>query len=120
MFGVVVLIAAGVGGLLNIGNARRDVVLTPVPLTSYAGLESSASFSSDGNQVAFVWNGEKQDNFDICVKLLGSESPLRITSDPAPDFSPAWSPDGQSIAFLRAIDTTNAEVLVIPGTGGAE
>jgi dipeptidyl aminopeptidase/acylaminoacyl peptidase len=26
---------------------------------------------------------------------------LRLTSDPKPDVSPAWSPDGRTIAFLR-------------------
>jgi Tol biopolymer transport system component len=46
----------------------------------------------DGNQVAFVWNGPKQDNDDIYVKLIGTENALRLTSDPEPDGSPAWSP----------------------------
>jgi hypothetical protein len=40
-----------------------------VPLTSYPGLERHPSFSPDGNQVAFSWNGEKQDSFDIYLKL---------------------------------------------------
>ena len=30
------------------------------------------SFSPDGNKVAFVWNGEKEDNYDIYVKQIGS------------------------------------------------
>jgi Tol biopolymer transport system component/DNA-binding winged helix-turn-helix (wHTH) protein len=122
IFGIslVVSIAAGAGWFLNLRSARQDIAFTSVPLTSYAGLESSASFSPDGNEVAFVWNGEKQDNFDIYVKLIGSESPLRITKDPARDFSPAWSPEGRSIAFLRAIGENKAAVFLIPPIGGAE
>ena len=46
-----------------------------VPLTSYAGFEQSPSFSPDGNQVVFSWDGEKQDNFDIYLKLIGSPTP---------------------------------------------
>ena len=42
----------------------------------------SPPFSPDGNQVAFSWNGEKQDNFDIYVKLIGSEGQLRLTTAP--------------------------------------
>src|SRR5262249_31848706 len=42
-----------------------------VPLTSYAGLGQSPSSSPDGNQVAFSWNGDKQNNFDIYLKLVG-------------------------------------------------
>ena len=37
------------------------------PLTTLPGLESAATFSPDGNQVAFVWDGEKGDNEDIYV-----------------------------------------------------
>ena len=42
------------------------------------------SFSPDGNQVAFAWNGESREQFDIYVKVVGSGSdPLRLTDDPA-------------------------------------
>ena len=74
--------------------------LVAVPLTSYPGNESSPSFSPDGTQVAFAWDGEKQDNSDIYVKQIGVEPPYRLTNHPAMDYSPAWSPDGRSIAFL--------------------
>ena len=72
-----------------------------VPLTSLVGNEFKPSFSPDGNQVAFLWSGEKNDNADIHVKLIGSETELRLTSDPAADNNPVWSPDGRWIAFLR-------------------
>ncbi len=36
-----------------------------VPFTSFQGLKDQPTFSPDGNAIAFVWNGEKQDNFDI-------------------------------------------------------
>jgi len=73
-----------------------------LPLTSYPGVQTAPTFSPDGRQVAFAWNGEKQDNFDIYVALVGSGAPpLRLTADPADDVSPAWSPDGRQIAFLR-------------------
>jgi serine/threonine protein kinase len=90
-----------------------------VPLTSYAGSERSPSFSPDGNQVAFSWNGEKQDNFDIYVKLIGSPTPLRLTTNPADDVSPAFSPDGRSIGFVRT-SKERATFIVIPSIGGPE
>ena len=90
-----------------------------VPLTSYAGFERSPSFSPDGNQVAFSWNGEKQDNFDIYVKLIGSPTPVRLTTDPADDISPAFSPDGRSIGFVR-VSKEHATFIVIPAIGGPE
>ncbi|HEY1214718.1 MAG TPA: winged helix-turn-helix domain-containing protein, partial [Bryobacteraceae bacterium] len=103
-FGIIVAVTAAVGWILGVRDTQPTMPLTAVPLTTYPGVAMQASFSPDGNQVAFVWNGEKQDNFDIYVKLIGSETLLRITNNSAPEFSPAWSPDGRSIAYLRAID----------------
>ena len=91
-----------------------------VPLTSYVGNECCPSFSPDGNQVAFVWDGPKQDNHDIYVKLIGTEHAVRLTSDPAADDSPAWSPDGRYIAFLRQLPGSKAGVFLVPAIGGPE
>jgi Tol biopolymer transport system component len=70
--------------------------------------------------VAFVWDGEKQDNSDIYVKLIGAPGHLRLTSHPAAEFSPAWSPDGRWIAFLRELSAGKAAVLLVPALGGPE
>jgi Tol biopolymer transport system component/DNA-binding winged helix-turn-helix (wHTH) protein len=115
-----ILIAGVTGWFFGRRNPPKEISTTPTPLTSYAGQDGHASFSPDGNQVAFAWNGEKQDNFDIYVKLIGSETLLRITTNPAADFMPAWSPDGRSIAFLRMLSATRAAVFLIPAVGGAE
>jgi Tol biopolymer transport system component/DNA-binding winged helix-turn-helix (wHTH) protein len=97
------------------------VVLTPVPLTTYRGNEEAPSFSPDGSQVAFQWDGEKQDNFDIYVKAMGPDAvPLRLTTDPLPDRMPSWSPDGSTIAFLRIMAPGQGELILIPALGGPE
>jgi Tol biopolymer transport system component len=91
-----------------------------VPFTSFPGREDHADFSPDGNQIAFVWDGEKGNNPDIYVKSLNGERPLRVTSDPAIDILPAWSPDGQRIAFVR-IEEGRFAVYTVPSLGnGAE
>ena len=91
-----------------------------VPLTSYPGIERDPALSPDGNHVAFTWNGEKQDNLDIYLKLIGGGAPLRLTTNPLPDISPAWSPDGRTIAFLRRLGSDRTELLLIPALGGPE
>src|SRR5262249_44841903 len=66
-----ILAAAAVAVWFNRPNPEApEEPLVPVPLTSYPGNEGQASFSPDGNQVAFVRDGEKQDNNDIYVKLI--------------------------------------------------
>jgi Tol biopolymer transport system component/DNA-binding winged helix-turn-helix (wHTH) protein len=72
-----------------------------VALTTLPGVESFAAFSPDGNAIAFTWNGEKGDNFDVYVKDIGSSQVRRLTKDPGRDVSPVWSPDGRQIAFVR-------------------
>jgi eukaryotic-like serine/threonine-protein kinase len=90
-----------------------------VPVTSYPGRETTPSFSPDGSQLAFAWDGEKGNNLDIYVKVVGENRALRLTSDPQPNFSPVWSPDGRRIAFCRN-GKSGGEVVVIPALGGPE
>ena len=117
---VLLLLAAGLW--LRFHHPATSAGLAPktVPLTSYVGNECCPSFSPDGNQVAFVWDGPAQDNQDIYVKLIGTEHAVRLTNDPAPDHSPAWSPDGRYIAFLRDLPGSKAGVFLVPAIGGPE
>jgi Tol biopolymer transport system component/predicted Ser/Thr protein kinase len=113
----------GVGALWLMRTPAKipEAALNPVPLTTYPGFQGWPSFSPDGNQVAFVWNGEKRDNDDIYVKMIGTNGPpLRLTTDAAPDYGPAWSPDGRFIAFLRVLPSGKRAVLLIPAIGGLE
>jgi eukaryotic-like serine/threonine-protein kinase len=122
----VTLAVAGVALWINRSTTKMpEAPLTVVPLTTYPGQERQPSFSPDGNQVAFSWNGEKgekQDNFDIYVKLIGSGTQLRLTTAPEEDSNPAWSPDGSSIAFLREKPGGKAFVYLVspPGTPRAQ
>lgn len=99
-------------------NAGPDVSITP--LTSFTGSERGPSFSPDGNQLAFSWDGPREDNRDIYIKQVGPGDPVRLTTDPAEDLSPRCSPDGKWIAFLRKEPSRTASVYVIPALGGPE
>ena len=100
---------------------QRSADLTAMPLTAYPGEELVPSLSPDGSLVAFSWNGPRQDNFDIYLKLAGPGEPVRLTTDPARDDKPAYSPDGRRIAFLRFATTDeSADLFVVPALGGAE
>ena len=119
LVGVAAVLGARLWRLRADRPAPPTVALTAVPLTTYQGREREPTFSPDGNSVAFAWNGETENNWDIYIKLIGPGPPLRLTTDTAPDVSPAWSRDGRSIAFIRA-HGGRATVVVVPALGGPE
>ncbi len=96
---------------------RHVTILTGLP-----GREIAPTFSPDGSQIAFAWNGgaEGGNQFDLYVKSLGSERQLRLTHQPAPWITPAWSPDGSSIAFVRDAEDGGPGIFVVPALGGSE
>jgi Tol biopolymer transport system component len=120
--------AVAVAGLWFFRHSRRAVPPAPrvVTLTASQGDEGWPTFSPDGNQVAFSWDGEKAPegeprNYDIWLKMIGASQVRRLTTNPAPDLFPSWSPDGAQIAFLRDRPSTGfATVHVVSPLGGAE
>src|SRR5207249_11057314 len=91
-----------------------------VVVTSFEGGEYCPSFSPDGNQIAFVWDGQNHDNFDIYVMQVGGATPFRLTTGPASDVFPAWSPDGREIAFIRYQPNKLQAILAVSPLGGPE
>ncbi len=90
-------------------------------LTTLSGISRYPALSNDGEEVAFSWDGDNGDNFDIYLKLIGSPDVRRLTSDPAGDFWPSWSPDGRQIAFLRCKgNETGCRIHVTSPIGGSD
>jgi eukaryotic-like serine/threonine-protein kinase len=114
-----VVVAAGIGGFL-IFVPREPALLPPkiAPATTSGGEKNSPSLSHDGSWVAFQWNGEKQDNFDIYVQEVGGLGINRLTSDSADDAFPVWSPDDRQIAFARLSGDLYTLYLISPLGGG--
>ena len=90
----------------------------PMPFAVGAGIWKQPAFSPDGKRVAYSWNGGPLNNFDIYVKE-GSSDPRRLTTEDADDFSPSWSPDGNSVTFLRH-EGDKDQIFEIYADGGSE
>jgi serine/threonine protein kinase len=74
------------------------------------------SVSADGGWL--FYDSDLAGNSDIYRMRLPQSIPERLTSDPAPDFSPDPSPDGQSVAF-HSPRGSSRDVLLLPLDGGA-
>lgn len=99
--------------------ARNAEPIRLVPLTTYSGEFSKGSFSPDGNEIAYSWEGDQGDQgTDIYIKELGVEKPLQITRNFGFNFFPVWSPDGRYIAFLHGNNGEEPGIFVMPALGG--
>jgi len=120
--GLVGALALTAGGSLLWRSRGAEIPLPlVVPLTSTPGRETEPTFSPDGDQLAFAWNGEKLDNWDIYIKMIGSSETRRLTTDPALDRFPSWSPDGRQIAFIRTSREGEAGMIhLVSPLGGSD
>jgi serine/threonine protein kinase/Tol biopolymer transport system component len=112
----------GAGGRAGRGGAPAVVKFDQ--LTDQEGRESFPSLSPDGKFLLYVKSANG--NADIYLKRVGGGNPLDLTRDsPADDTQPAFSPDGQQIAFrseregggLFVMGATGESVRRITATG---
>jgi Tol biopolymer transport system component/DNA-binding winged helix-turn-helix (wHTH) protein len=118
LVGIAAVLAVATAALwFQISHRQED--LKPVPLVAQADC-ANATFSPDGNRVAFDHSGghaNHANNGGIYLKQVGGGSPVRLT-DSESDLAPSWSPDDRSIAFLRG-QGKDAAIMLIPAIGGS-
>ena len=99
---------------------RTVISPAPVPLTSSGGMVLNPSFSPDGSQVVFAWNGPRGGHHNLYLRLIDSNDLLRLTNGPMDEISPAWSPDGKRIAFVRKTGENRRALILISPLGSSE
>lgn len=73
------------------------------PVTAMSGLEMSPVLSPDGNFV--VYQSKIDGDWDLYLLRIGGRNPILLTAESdADDTQPAFSPDGQTIAFRSERD----------------
>jgi Tol biopolymer transport system component len=87
----------------NLAASQPPPIATFTKLTQLAGQELFPSISPDGKW--FVYASRASGNLDIYLRSVGGQTAINLTKDsPAADFMPAFSPDGESIAFRSERD----------------
>ena len=121
---IVVAVATLSVALVVVWRHQKPATAAPplrvVPLTTLTGAEHGPTFSPEGSEVAFAWDGEQQENTDIYVKRIGSPEVRRLTTDPEVDLAPQWSPDGTRIAFVRRETRTSYRIRLVSPVGGSD
>jgi Tol biopolymer transport system component len=82
------------------------------PLTQAGALHRGPALAPTGDLVSYAC--DREGSFDIMVQQADSGRPLRVTEDPGDELDPAFSPDGQTLAFA----TSDGRVATVPALGG--
>lgn len=93
------------------------------PLTQEAGVEMFPAMSPNGLAVAYAAGPEFSRPRDIYLRnvSVGDAMPLRITDTPSSDeTAPAWSPNGDRLAFLREDASGQCMIVMMTPPNGAE
>jgi eukaryotic-like serine/threonine-protein kinase len=81
------------------GAAPAPVQVTFTRLTDQLGSETFPSVSPNGNELVYV-KETSPGNLDVYSQRIGGSNPQNLTADsPVDDTQPAFSPDGNTIAF---------------------
>jgi Tol biopolymer transport system component len=98
------------------GGRAGNIVADFAQLTSLPGVEWFPSLSPDGKWM--VYGGEGAGNHDIYLQSVGGQTSINLTKDsPADDDQPAFSPDGERIAFRSSRDGGGLFIMARTGEG---
>lgn len=108
-----IILIAGVAALFftDFGQQILGTKNAPIPqsqqnlISNFPGSHSQASFSPDGNRIAFV--NETEESSSIWVKDLSSGEPFQLSSEKMPARRPRWSPVGDEIIYVAGRGKTD-------------
>ena len=88
-----------------------DAVVHPLPVARQAGKEYQPAVTADGSRMAFVWEKPDGGSAGVWIRDGDEKPPQRVSGGETEALSPAWSPDGKRIAYLKFRGSTGSLAL---------
>ncbi len=103
-----------------LGGTERKLGQTEPTLSSQASSECKVSWSPDGKFLALADRASPQERYGIFLLSAEDGEKQRLTSPPesSADNFPAFSPDGQTLAFIRTGGLSSEDIYLTPTRGG--
>ncbi len=134
VFSVLVLFVIYLLFFRNTEEAKNEspISLLEFPVTSEIGIEHSLAVSPDDKFMAYSWAKENVNKWNVYIKQIGFNEASQFSYGDYLDISPAWSNDGNYLAYfqklskgwalkLRPVYGSNERTLItlkdVPGTG---
>jgi CHAT domain-containing protein/tetratricopeptide (TPR) repeat protein len=90
-----------------------DAPVLPTHLTAFSQQEVYGRLSPSGR--VLVYSSNAKDSFDLFLRDLSTGEPIQISTHPAMDTMPAWSPDGEQIVFVSMRDDVKGDLYLWGG-----
>lgn len=88
-------------------------------LTRLPGSEYQPAVTRDGAKVAFIWDQDGANNPAVYVRGPDGDEPRKVSEGSYEHSSPAWSPDGRFLAYIR-YEASSLRLVIAPERGGQE
>ena len=88
-------------------------------LVSSAAMENQPALAPNGAMLAYA-AGSNQAGRNLYLRNLTQGDPARFTNSPYDEYSPAWSPGSDQIAYLRQMPGKPCTIMVKPFPAGNE
>ncbi len=98
------IVLSGMWFLFNQSNTSSVSLqenIIPKALTAFEGTEMNPQLSPSGEYVAYSWNGNQKNNWDIYILHINSGKNIRLTHALEHEIYPVWSPKGDRLAYLK-------------------
>ncbi|MDD5699706.1 MAG: DUF5050 domain-containing protein [Candidatus Nanoarchaeia archaeon] len=95
--------------MINVSDGRggTDFQLTTIKVENVSG--------PTGEKILFV--SGRDGNYEIYIMNADGSNQVNLTNNPAQDFDPSWSPDGNKIAYVSGTTLGNSEIWIMDSDG---